>query len=226
MFAGQDGLGLPDEAYYRLPDHEAIREHYRNHVVRSFELAGLADPAGQARQVLELETDIAATHWDKVRCRDLRQMYNLMTLDEFTGQSPGLHWRQFLAGADIEETAMSELVAMQPSFFTDVSELLTEDRLPAWRAWARWRLINSWSPHPSSGFVNEYFAFYGTVLAGTPELRERWKRGVALVEGSLGEAVGRLYVERHFSPTAKERMDVLVANLIEATGAPSSTSTG
>ena len=143
-------------------------------------------------------------------------MYNLMTLDEFADQSPGLHWRQFLTGADIEETAMSELVAMQPSFFSEVSALLTEDRLPAWRAWARWRLINSWSPYLSSGFVNENFAFYGTVLAGTPELRERWKRGVALVEGSLGEAVGRLYVERHFSPTAKERMDALVANLIEA----------
>ncbi len=216
MFAGQGGLGLPDEAYYRLPEHAATREHYRDHVVRSFELAGLDDPADQTRQVLELETEIAATHWDKVRCRDLRQMYNLMTLDEFAAQSPGLHWRAFLTGADIEETAMSELVAMQPSFFTEVSALLTEDRLPAWRAWARWRLINSWSPFLSSDFVAENFAFYGTVLAGTPELRERWKRGVSLVEGSLGEAVGRLYVERHFSPTAKERMDALVANLIEA----------
>ncbi len=216
MFAGQGGLGLPDEAYYRLPEHAAIRDHYHDHVVRSFELAALPDPAGQARQVIDLETEIAATHWDKVKCRDLRQMYNLMSLDEFADSGPALHWREFLAGADIDETAMTELVAMQPSFFVEVSALLTEDRLPAWRAWARWRLINSWSPYLSSAFVAENFAFYGTVLAGTPELRERWKRGVALVEGSLGEAVGRVYVERYFSPVAKERMDALVANLIEA----------
>ena len=121
-----------------------------------------------------------------------------------------------MAGADIDESAMSELVAMQPSFFVEVSALLTAERLPAWRAWARWRVINSLAPYLSSAFVDENFRFYGTVLSGTPQLRERWKRGVALVEGSLGEAVGRIYVDRHFSPVAKERMDALVANLIEA----------
>ena len=118
-------------------------------------------------------------------------MYNLMSLDEFAASCPGLHWREFLAGGDIAESTMGELVAMQPSFFTEVSALLTEDRLPAWRAWARWKVINSLSPYLSNAFVEENFRFYGTVLMGTPELRERWKRGVALVEGSLGEAVGQ-----------------------------------
>ena len=106
---------------------------------------------------------------------------------------------------------------MQPSFFTEVSALLTADRLPAWRAWAKWRADQLAGAVPvRARFVDENFGFYGTVLSGTPELRERWKRGVALVEGSLGEAVGKVYVERHFSPAAKERMDDLVANLIEA----------
>ena len=216
MFAGQGGLGLPDEEYYRLNDYAEIRAQYLAHVAESFALAGIEDAEAQAQQVFDLETEIAATHWDKVKCRDLRLMYNLMSLNEFTVSCPGLHWREFLAGGDIAESKMADLVAMQPSFFAEVSTLLTDDRLLAWRAWARWRVINSLSPYLSSDFVNENFRFYGTVLSGTPELRERWKRGVALVENSVGEAVGKIYVERYFSLTAKERMDQLVGNLIEA----------
>jgi putative endopeptidase len=216
MFAGQGGLGLPDEEYYRLDEYAEIRVQYVQHVAASFALAGIENPRSQAEEVFDLETQIAATHWDKVKCRDLRLMYNLMSLDDFAASCPGLHWREFLAGGDIAESKMGELVAMQPSFFADVSGLLTDDRLPAWRAWARWKVINSLSPYLSSPFVDENFRFYGTVLSGTPELRERWKRGVALVEVSVGEAVGKIYVSRHFSPTAKERMDELVANLIEA----------
>ena len=216
MFAGQGGLGLPDEEYYRLEEYAEICAQYRALVSTSFALAGIADSEVQAQQVFDLETEIAATHWDKVKCRDLRLMYNLMSLDDFAASCPGLHWRQFLAGADIGESKMGELVAMQPSFFTEVSNLLSEDRLPAWRAWARWKVISSLSPYLSSAFVNENFRFYGTVLSGTPELRERWKRGVALVEASVGEAVGKIYVDRYFSPVGKERMDQLVANLIEA----------
>ncbi len=216
VFAGQGGLGLPDEEYYRLDEYATIREHYRAHVVEMLTLAGLSDPEAQAEAVLDLETAIAARHWDKVRCRDLRQMYNLSTLSDFVAGAPALHWHEFLAGAAIDESTMAELVVMQPSFFTEIAELLTDERLDAWRSWARWRVINSLAPYLSSAFVAENFAFYGTVLSGTPELRPRWKRGVGLVEGALGEAVGKVYVERHFSPVAKERMDALVANLIEA----------
>ena len=216
MFAGQGGLGLPDEEYYRLDEYAAIRAQYQAHVSASFALAGIDDPEAQAQQVFNLETEIAATHWDKVKCRDIRLMYNLMSLDDFVTSSPGLHWREFLAGGDIAEEKMNELVAMQPSFFTEVSALLTADRLPAWRAWARWKVISSLAPYLSSAFVDENFRFYGTVLMGTPELRERWKRGVALVEVSVGEAVGKIYVERYFSRVAKQRLDQLVANLIEA----------
>ena len=216
MFAGQGGLGLPDEEYYRLDAYTEIRTQYQAHIATSFALAGIEDSQAQAQQVFDLETEIAATHWDKVKCRDLRLMYNLMSLEDFAASCPGLHWREFLAGGDIAEEKMAELVAMQPSFFTELSALLTQDRLPAWRAWARWKVISSLSPYLSGDFVAENFRFYGTILMGTPELRERWKRGVALVELSVGEAVGKIYVDRYFSPTAKERMDQLVANLIEA----------
>ena len=216
IFLGQGGLGLPDEAYYRLEEHAAIRNSYREHVAASLQLAGLADPQGHAKRVFDLETEIAAAHWDKVKCRDMRLMYNLMSLDDFVASSPGLHWRAFLSGADVTEQVMAELVVEQPSFFSQVAELITDDRLAVWKSWAKWKLVSSLSPYLSSAFVAEWFRFYGTVLSGTPQLKERWKRGVELVEGALGEAVGKIYVERHFSSLAKERMDELVANLLEA----------
>src|SRR4029453_6692362 len=161
MFAGQGGLGLPDEEYYRLDEYADIRTQYVQHVAASFALAGIEDGHAQAQQVFDLEKKIAATHWDKVKCRDLRLMYNLMSLDEFTASCPGLHWREFLDGGDIDESKMSELVDMQPSFFSEVSALLTDDQLPAWQAWARWKVINSLSPYLSSDFVEENFRFYG-----------------------------------------------------------------
>jgi putative endopeptidase len=216
MFVGQSGLGLPDEEYYREAGYAAIREAYREHIAASFRLAGLDDAAGQAEQVLTLETQIAAGHWDKVKCRDMRLMYNLRSLDDFVASAPELHWRAFMAGAEIRDATMAELVVAQPSFFPEVAGLLTAERLPTWRSWARWRLISALSPYLSSAFVDERFRFYGTVLFGTPQIKDRWKRGVALVEDALGEAVGKVYVKQHFSPTAKERMDVLVANLVEA----------
>ena len=216
MFVGQSGLGLPDEEYYRLDEHAELREAYLGHLRASFELAGFDDAADQADRVLRLETEIAAKHWDKVKTRDLRAMYNLMTLDELTELAPGLQLRTFLDAAEIDPEAFAEVVVEQPSFFSDAAPLITADRLPDWQAWARWKVITSFAPYLSGDFVDERFRFYGTVLNGIPTIKERWKRGVQLVEGALGEAVGKIYVERHFSATAKQRMDELVANLIEA----------
>ena len=112
--------------------------------------------------------------------------------------------------------SLDELVVRQPSFVEGVAALLTDDRLDAWRDWLAWQVIRSSAAYLSSEFVQTNFDFYGKTLSGTPELRARWKRGVSLVEGSLGEAVGKIYVERHFPAKAKEAMDVLVANLVEA----------
>ena len=216
VFVGQGGLGLPDEEYYRLDSYAELRESYVEHIAKMLELAGVDHPATSAQMVFELETDIAAHHWDKVKCRDMRLMYNPTDLAGFEAASPGLHWRRFMTGADIDERALADLVVAQPSFTAEIGELLTPARLSAWRGWARWRIVSGLAPYLSERFVAENFRFYGTVLMGTPQLKERWKRGVALVEGVLGEAVGRIYVERHFSPVAKQRMDALVATLIEA----------
>ncbi|WP_425310341.1 M13-type metalloendopeptidase [Ammonicoccus fulvus] len=216
LFSGQSGLGLPDESYYREEQHAKIRDEYAQHVERTFALIGAPDPAAAAARVLELETAVAAAHWDKVRTRDLQQMYNLTTWSDFAAAAPGIDWTAFREAAGIPESALAEIVNAQPSYVTGLAEMVTDERLEQWRDWARFALVSSLSPYLPEAFVAERFHFYGTVLSGTPTNRERWKRGVGLVEGALGEAVGKIYVNQHFTVRAKERMDVLVANLIEA----------
>ncbi|MFF0989764.1 M13 family metallopeptidase [Kocuria nitroreducens] len=216
VFVGQSGLGLPDEEYYRDDQHAAIRGKYLEHVRTMLALAGFEDAEEQARAAVELETRIASRHWDKVTVRDLTKMYNPMSFEELADSTTVLDWGLLAEGAELPVTALRTVVNAQPSFFTGVEELLADELLPAWRSWARWHLVSARASYLSSAFVEEDFAFYGTVLSGTPRLKDRWKRGVELVNGVLGEAVGELYVAAHFSPTAKERMDELVANLLEA----------
>ncbi len=218
MFTGQDGLGLPDEVYYRADEHASVRAAYVEHVGKMLTLAGVEGAKEQAQLVMELETAIAACHWDNVRTRDMQQMYNPQTFAQFAAQTPALDWTAVFEGAAIEPGAIAEVVDAQPSFFTDVDALLTEDRLPAWRAWARWHLISGLAPYLSSAFVQQNFEFYGRTLQGTEELRPRWKRGVSLTEGVLGEAIGQIYVARHFPASSKARMEELVANLVRAYG--------
>ena len=216
VFVGQSGIGLPDEEYYREDQYAQIREKYVAHVEKMLSLAGFEDAAEQARVVMDLETRIASHHWDKVTVRDLTKMYNPMSFAELDEAVSVLDWRAVVAGAGLEENQLATVINAQPSFFTGLDDLLTDELLPAWRSWARWHVISARASYLPQEFVAEDFAFYGTVLSGTPQLKERWKRGVALVNGALGEAVGELYVREYFPPTAKARMDELVDNLLEA----------
>ncbi|MGL5406960.1 MAG: M13 family metallopeptidase [Propionibacteriaceae bacterium] len=216
MMVGQAGIGLPDEAYYHADNHASIREAYVAHIQRMCELAELADPAKTAELVMDLETKIAACHWDNVRCRDLESGYNPMTFDEFTAAAPELRLNLFCQAAGIPAAKLATLVNGQPSFFVELQKLMSIENLSAWKAWLRWRVLEAFASCLSDAFVQENFSFVGTTLSGTPELEPRWKRGVRRVESILGEAIGKVYVERHFSAVAKERMDVLVANLLEA----------
>lgn len=216
MFMWQSGIGLPDEEYYREDQHAEAREHYVAYLQRILELAGCEDPAGQAAAVMELETQLAASHWDKVRTRDFVQMYNPMTWDEMTASAPGLDWEAFLDGGSLPVDKLADLVVAQPSFVTDASALVGTAPLEAWKSWARVRLISSLASYLSDDFVMARFAFYNKHLRGTEELRARWKRAVSFTEGAVGEAIGRIYVERHFPPAAKQTMDELVANLLAA----------
>lgn len=212
VFLEQGGLGLPDESYFREEKFAEVRGKYVSFLESMFTLAGLDGASERARRVFALETDIASHHWDNVACRDSEKTYNLRMWSEVGG--PDLSG--WLAELDPPADSFNEIVVRQPSFLDGLATLLVDERLADWLDWMRWQVIRSTAAYLSSDFVKANFDFYGKTLTGTPELRARWKRGVSFVESLMGEAVGRIYVERHFPPAAKTAMDVLVANLIEA----------
>ncbi|MDQ1570107.1 MAG: putative endopeptidase [Actinomycetota bacterium] len=217
VFVEQAGLGLPDESYYREEKFADIREKYVEYLERILTLSGLDDASTRAGRIFALETEIAGHHWDNVKSRDSEATYNLRSWAEFAGDTTGEFdlntWR---AAVGAPEGAFDELVVRQPSFVESLPALVAASDLDSWKDWLAWQVIRSNASYLSSNFVDANFDFYGKTLTGTPELRARWKRGVSLVEGSLGEAVGRSYVERHFRPEAKVAMDELVGNLVEA----------
>ena len=215
-FIIQGGLSLPDESYYRLENFEATRVAFRAHVQKMLELAGVAEAAASADRIFALETELATHHWDNVRSRDAVATYNLKPWADVQTLA-GVDLAPWLEGiAPAHPDAFAEVNVYQPSFVEGLGALLTEERLDDWKAWLRWSIVHGSAAFLSDEFVDENFAFYGTQLTGVPVNRERWKRGVALAEAALGEAIGRVYVERHFPPASKTAMDELVANLIEA----------
>jgi len=218
VFFEQAGLSLPDESYYREDTFAGIRRSFVTHVQSMFELAGATDAARKAENVFALETELAKHHWDNVKCRDSEKTYNLYKWEDLKGlaSSEGADLQVWLDALKAPHGALRELVLRQPSFTAGLAGLLTADRLGAWKDWLAWQVIHARAPYLSADFVQANFDFYGRTLTGTPQLRERWKRGVSLVEAGMGEAVGREYVKRHFPQGAKAQMDTLVANLIEA----------
>ena len=215
-FVMQGGIGLPDESYYREEQFAEIREQYQAHIARMLGLAGLADAERLAGLAYELERRIAASHWDKVASRDIQKLYNLRDFAGLQEITPELDWRAYLGAMGAPETAFAEVVAAQPEALAGLAALLVEDELEAWRAWLAWAIVRGSAALLSQEMSRANFDFYGTALTGAPEQRERWRRGVSFVEGAMGEAVGRIYVERHFDERAKAAMDVLVGHLIEA----------
>lgn len=213
---GQSGLSLPDEAYYRDEQFAQLVTALQEHICRMFELANISDPAGHAARVVSLETAIAGHHWDQVKERDVDLTYNKLTFAELTQLTPAFDWALWMRSTQMPEAVLANVVVAQPSYFEGINQLLRDFDAASWSSWLTWHLLSGSAAYLSSEFVGQNFSFYGTTLSGTPELRERWKRGVSLVEGSLGEAIGEIYVQRHFSQAAKQRMKVLVGNLIEA----------
>ncbi|MFI6827938.1 M13 family metallopeptidase [Kribbella sp. NPDC050241] len=216
VYLMQGGLSLPDESYYREDNFAGERTAYVAHVARMLELAGLPDPAGSAERIMELETRIAGHHWDRVKNRDVTLTYNKVDRSSLETLTPEFDWSVWLAGAGVPEGAFEQVVVREPDFFTGAAAAVQDAGLDRWKEWLSWRIVHSAAPLLSRAFVDENFAFYGKTLTGAPELRERWKRGVGVVEQALGEALGQLYVAEHFPPAAKARMVELVQNLVEA----------
>ena len=217
----QSGLGLPDESYYRDPQHAEILAAYPKHIARMLGLVFGAEPQpgeweATAERIVGLETALAAAHWDVVKRRDADLTYNLRAFADLAAEAPGFDWSGWVAALGTTQEAVAEVVVRQPDFLTAFAELWAERDLEDWKRWLRWRVINARASLLTDELIEENFDFYGRTLSGTEQIRDRWKRGVGLVEGLMGDAVGKLYVERHFPPGAKARMDELVENLREA----------
>ena len=212
----QSGLGLPDESYYRDEQHAEILAAYPQHIAAMFTLVYGGDHSETAARIVALETKLAAAHWDVVKRRDADLTYNLRRFADLSAEAPGFDWAGWVTALGASPGAIAELVVRQPDYLTAFAAAWSGDDLETWKAWARWRLIHGRASLLTDDLVAEDFAFYGRRLSGTEQIRDRWKRAVSVVESLMGDAVGKLYVERHFPPDAKARMDELVANLREA----------
>ena len=228
-WVGQSGLGLPDESYYREEAQAPLRQAYVEHVARMMALAGLTDSFGAsgedlAERVMAVETALAKGHWDRVTCRDVEKMNNPMSWQQIVDSAPDLPWNEWregiraaARGAGVEQTPfLEEAIVTQPDYLPHAAGVWQETDLEDLQAWAAWHVVHGRASLLSGAFVEENFDFYGRTLQGTDELRPRWKRGVGLVESCLGEALGEIYVERHFPPSHKSAMEALVGRLIEA----------
>ncbi|HWF27858.1 MAG TPA: M13 family metallopeptidase [Mycobacterium sp.] len=219
MHINQSGLGLPDESYYRGEQHAEMLAAYPGHIARMFSLVcggNAGDHAETAARIVALETKLAAAHWDVVKRRDADLTYNLRTFAELQTEAAGFDWTGWAAALGSTPDAFAELVVRQPDYLSAFAALWHSEDLEDWKRWARWRLIRARAAWLTDAIVAADFDFYGRRLTGAEEIRDRWKRAVSLVENLMGDTVGKLYVQRHFPPDAKARIDALVENLQEA----------
>jgi predicted metalloendopeptidase len=218
-YVSQGGLGMPDRDYYLNtsdPRLNLVREAYQHYLETLFSLSHESDPRRLAQETLALETSLAEAQWTKVENRDSIKTYNKIALSDLDTQiSPDFAWVVWQRAMGIEGRTDS-LIVRQPSYFKTLSALSRNVPLEQWKAYFKARLLDAYSPYLGAEFVNAQFKFHGTTVRGIPENRPRWKRGVAVVESGMGEALGHLYVDAVFPDSSKQRMEVLVKHLLEA----------
>jgi predicted metalloendopeptidase len=216
LFVYQSGLGLPDRDYYTKDDAKLAeyRAKYVTFLSAMQKLGGLPAPDAAAADIMAIETHLAKHQWTNVETRDMGKMYNKVEATDLATAFPGFDW---VAWRDeLKIASLPALVVAQPSYVKAFAAAVGEWPVDRWKPYLKSSLIRGYAPYLSKAFVDARFDFYGRTLSGTPEQRPRWKRAVSAIDGNLGEMLGKLYVERHFSPTAKARMEQLVANLQRA----------
>ncbi|QGZ40545.1 putative metalloendopeptidase [Pseudoduganella flava] len=217
-YVAQSGLGLPDRDYYLKKDDAKLADalaKYELHVAKVLTLAGAKDAAAQAKSIVALETALAQAQWTKVENRDPVKRYNKTDIAKLAELAPGYDWQGALAAAGIAGKTDYAIV-MQPSYLQGFVKAVNDTDLATWKSYFTWQLLRDASPYLSKPFADAHFAFYGTVLTGVTEQPPRWKRGVGVVEGAIGEGLGKLYVAKYFPADRKARMEQLVRNLMAA----------
>ncbi len=219
VYVSQGGLGMPDREYYLNTSDQRliqVREAYQRYLETLFTLAHEQNPQRSAQQALALETSLAEAQWTKVENRDSIKTYNKIALSDLDMQiSSDWAWTVWQKAMGIDGR-IEALILRQPSYFKTLSVLSRNAPLDQWKSYLKARLLDAYSPFLSAEFVNAQFKFHGATVRGIPENRPRWKRGVAIVESSMGEALGHLYVDAYFPESSKQRMQTLVRHLLEA----------
>lgn len=213
----QGGLGMPNRDFYTEGGRFVeLRKAYQAHIAKLMTLAGMKDADARAAKVLALEIAIARTHASQEESYDVKKGANYWSRADFDGKAPGLDWGAYFDAAGLGQQA--EFIAWQPKAITGISKLVGSQPLETWKDYLAAHALDRASPLLPRAFADERFAFYGKAVSGTPEQSPRWKRAVGAVNNALGEAVGKRYVARHFSPETKARADELVKNLLAAFG--------
>jgi putative endopeptidase len=211
----QGGLQLPDREYYLSASERMrnLRTQYQAHVSAMLKLVGFSDPDARAARIVELERSIAQVHRTLSENEDVHKANNPWSRADFANKAPGLDWIEYFHAAGLQQ---SSLIVWQPEAFTGESALVASTPLEIWKDWLAYHFVEAYAGVLPKAVADERFAFFGKILSGTPEQRPRWQRGVFVVNGVLGDAVGKIYAERYFSPEAKAQAQAMVANLIAA----------
>jgi len=214
---GQSGLGLPDRDYYLKNDakFKKIRSQYLKYIEKTLTLAGDKQAAQHAQGILKLETQIAKIQWSNVQNRDVTKLYNIYKTQDLAKLSPKIDWQTYLEKQELSDK-IKTIQVIQPSYFKGLSPIVDNTSLGVWKAYFKFHLVSDFSSLLSQAFVDNSFDFYSKQLREIKEQKPRWKRGVQLVEGTLGESLGQIYVKKYFSAEKKQRMEVLVQNLMKA----------
>jgi predicted metalloendopeptidase len=213
LYLSQSGLGLPDRDYY-LKDDPKLKEYrqkYLAYVAKALTLAGQPGPEAAAREIVALETRLAKSHWTNVESRDAVKTYNKVALTDLPKQFPGLDWSAWFQELGVANA--KAVVVAQPSYFKAMSAAVNQVPVDRWKPYLKFHTTMALSPYLSADFVESRFDFIGRTLQGAKEMQPRWKRAVNNLDATLGEVLGKVYVERHFKPEAKARMERLVENL-------------
>ena len=216
LMTWQGGLGLPEREYYLQSDAKTadIRKKYVAHIEKMLQLGGIANPTENAAKIMALETAIAKIQMTKEETRNTAALYNKYAIKDLKTVMPDFDWSAMLkkAGMDKEKS----LVLSQVAYTKNLNGLIKNTPIDTWKTYLKWGLINKSASSLTTALDKEDFEFYDKVLYGTPEQEEDWKRAVNAVNGGLGEIIGKVYVKKHFTPEAKERMTELVKNLLKA----------
>lgn len=209
----QGGLELPDRDYYLSQSAEMpeIRSKYIAHITKMLTLAGLSNADARAAGIVELESAIAQTHISLTDNNDIHKANNTWKRADFAVKAPGLDWVEYFRGAGLGQQAT--FIVWQPTAFKGESALVASNALDVWKDWLTFHLIEDYAVGLPKAVSDERFAFFGTILSGTPEEQPRWKRGVEMVNNYLGDDVGQLFVQRYFPPETKAQVEVMVVNL-------------